>query len=117
MDGSPANIFKKLGDEAMAYVSSPVYDINRISNLADKLPADDIEHIDGLSLSQIKNFLLHQCSLRPNDLSRQTAKFSGHNHQRCDDVFRSNFALQQSMTKALLGGSPTTVTKMLHPLT
>ena len=53
-DGSPANIFKKLGDAAMAYVSSPVCDVDRISNLAYKLPADDIEHIDGLSLSKIK---------------------------------------------------------------
>ena len=32
-DGSQANIFKKLGDAATAYVSSSVGDIDRISNL------------------------------------------------------------------------------------
>ena len=52
-DGSPANIFKKLGDAAMAYVSSPVSDIDRISNLAYELPADDIEHIEGLNLTKM----------------------------------------------------------------
>ena len=32
-DGSPANVSKKLGDAARAYVPSPVCDSKRISNL------------------------------------------------------------------------------------
>ena len=53
-DGSPADVFKKLGDAALTYVSSLDWNSNRLSNLTYKLPADDVEQIDGLLLSKIK---------------------------------------------------------------
>ena len=53
-DGSPAHVFKTLGDAAMTYVSTPDCDAQRMSNLAYELPADDIEYIDGLDLTAIR---------------------------------------------------------------
>ena len=46
-DGTPAGVFKKLGDAAHAYVSKVVCEAPRLSNLTYKLPADDVEQIDG----------------------------------------------------------------------
>ena len=53
-DGSPAHVFKKLGDVAYAYVTTLDCDAVRISNLTYKLPADDVEYIHGLDMSKIK---------------------------------------------------------------
>ena len=53
-DGSPADVFKKLGDAAYAYVSTLDCNAERISNLTYKLPADDVEIITGLLLTKIK---------------------------------------------------------------
>ena len=53
-DGSPADVFKKLGNAAKAYVSTTDCDAQRMSNLAYELPADDIEYIEGLNLTDIK---------------------------------------------------------------
>ena len=55
-DGSPADVFKKLGDAARAYVSNAECDIDRVSNLAYSLPDDDVESIEGMVLSEIKKF-------------------------------------------------------------
>ena len=53
-DGTPADVFKKLGDAAHAYVLTPVCEASRLSNLPYKLPADDVEHINGLVSAKIK---------------------------------------------------------------
>lgn len=53
-DGSPADVFKKLGDAAFAYVTTEVCDARRLSNLTYELPADDVHEIKGLDLSKIK---------------------------------------------------------------
>ena len=53
-DGSPAHVFKKLGDAAYEYVTTPNCDAKRISNLTYKLTADDVEIIHGLDLTKIK---------------------------------------------------------------
>ena len=53
-DGSPAHVFKKLGDAAYEYVTTPNCDAKRISNLTYKLTADDVETIHGLDLTKIK---------------------------------------------------------------
>ena len=53
-DGSPAHVFKTLGDAAKAYVSTTDCDAQRMSILAYELPADDIEYIDGLDLTAIR---------------------------------------------------------------
>ena len=53
-NGSPADIFKKLGDAATVYVSTPDCDIERVSNLAYALPVDDVDTIEGIDLCEIK---------------------------------------------------------------
>ena len=53
-DGTPADVFKKLGDASYAYVTTLDCDAPRHSNLTYKLPHVDVEMINGLLLSKIK---------------------------------------------------------------
>lgn len=53
-DGTPADVFKKLGDASYAYVTTVNCDAERVSNLTYKLPSDDVEVINGLLLPKIK---------------------------------------------------------------
>ena len=53
-NGTPAEIFKKLGDAAKEYVSCSDLYLNRLSNIPYKLPEDDVKSIQDLTIENIK---------------------------------------------------------------
>ena len=73
-NGSPADIFKKLGDAAAVYISTPECDTERVSNLAYILPDDDVENIEGMDLSEIRKY----CS---ESIFRKTKRYEVKNSQ------------------------------------
>ena len=53
-DGSPQDIFKKLGDAATKYVTTQDIITRRASNIPQQLPQDIIHPVEGLTFTKIK---------------------------------------------------------------
>ena len=53
-DGSPQDIFKKLGDTATSYLKTHEMGTPRASNVSEELPKDHILSIEDLTLDKIK---------------------------------------------------------------
>ena len=103
-DSSPADVFKKLGDAARAYVSDAECDIDRVSNLAYSLPDDDVEGIEGMLLSEIKKFCsesIFSKTKRYEVKKSQIIRSQTSAKRRC---IVGNSGEHEYMTRVLLGG-------------